>query len=56
MNQKISKCTAKFYPGKCAMKISLRYHNLLIYDVKRSTNTDGMGPFNLESGLTLATK
>ena len=29
------------------MKISLRYHRLLIYDVKRTTKIDGMGPFNV---------
>ena len=28
------------------MKISCSYHRLLIYDVKRTTKIDGMGPFN----------
>ena len=28
------------------MKISSRYHRLLIYDVKQYTKIDGMGPFN----------
>ena len=27
------------------MKMSSRYHRLLIYDVKRTTKIDGMGPF-----------
>ena len=54
MNRTISKCTSKFHPEKCAthmvtMKMSSRYHNLLIYDVKRRpTNIDGMGPFNIQ--------
>ena len=29
------------------MKMSSRYHRLLIYDVKQTTKIDGMGPFNL---------
>ena len=28
-----------------SMKISFRYHRLLIYDIKRTTKIDGMGPF-----------
>ena len=50
MNQKISKSTAEFHPEKL-QPISLynenlsMYHNLLIYNVKRSTDIDGMGPF-----------
>ena len=32
--------------GSNTMKISSRYHRLLIYDVKRTTKIDGMGPFN----------
>ena len=28
------------------MKMSSRYHRLLIYYVKRTTKIDGMGPFN----------
>ena len=32
------------------MKISSRYHRLLIYDVKRTTKIDGMGPFNCMVG------
>ena len=32
-------------PCDYTMKISSRYQRLLIYDVKRSTNIDGMGPF-----------
>ena len=27
--------------------MSSRYHRLLIYDVKRTTKIDGMGPFNV---------
>ena len=27
------------------MKMSFRYHRLLIYDVKQTTKIDGMGPF-----------
>ena len=26
--------------------MSSRYHRLLIYDIKRTTKIDGMGPFN----------
>ena len=33
-------------PCGYAMKISWRYHWLLIYDVKRTTKIDGMGAFN----------
>ena len=29
------------------MKMSSRHHRLLIYDVKRTTKIDGMGPFKL---------
>ena len=29
------------------MKMSSRYHRLLIYDVKQTTKIDGMGPFNM---------
>ena len=32
-------------PCGYTMKMSSIYHRLLIYDVKRTTNTDGMGPF-----------
>ena len=28
------------------IKMSSRYHRLLIYDVKRTTKIDGMGPFD----------
>ena len=28
--------------------MSSRYHRLLIYDVKRTTKIDGMGPFKAE--------
>ena len=36
------------------MKMSYRYHRLLIYDVKRTTKIDGMGPFKHSKGtLTL---
>ena len=31
------------------MKMSSRYHRLLIYDVKRTTKIDGMGPFKFQS-------
>ena len=34
-------------PCGYTMKISSRYHRLLIYDVKRTTKIDGMGPFKL---------
>ena len=27
------------------------YHKLLIYDVKRTTKIDGMGPFNIDTML-----
>ena len=40
------------------MKISSRYHRLLIYDEKRTTKIDGMGPFKQMNGnhvLTLCT-
>ena len=33
-------------PCGYTMKISCRYHRLLIYDVKRTTKIDGMGPYN----------
>ena len=32
-------------PCGYTMKISFLYHRVLIYDVKRTTNIDGMGPF-----------
>ena len=35
-------------PCGYTMNISLRYHRLLIYDVKRTIKMDGMGPFNLQ--------
>ena len=35
-------------PCDYAMKISCRYHRLLIYHVKRTTKIDGMGPFNVK--------
>ena len=34
-------------PCGYTMKISSRYHRLLIYDVKRTAQIDGMGPLNL---------
>ena len=34
-------------PCGYTMKMSSRYHRLLIYDVKRTTEIDGMGPFNI---------
>ena len=37
-------------PCGYTMKMSSRYPRLLIYDVKRTTKIDGMGPFK---GLTL---
>ena len=33
-------------PCGYTMKMGSRYHRLLIYDVKRTTKIDGMGPFN----------
>ena len=30
------------------MKMSSRYHKVLIYDVKWTTKIDGMGPFNVK--------
>ena len=35
------------------IKISLRYHRLLIYDVKRTTKIDGMDPFNFSGRLMI---
>ena len=35
------------------MKMSSKYHRLLIYDVKRTTEIDGMGPFNIESAANI---
>ena len=32
-------------PGGDTMKIGCRYHRFLIYNVKRTTKIDGMGPF-----------
>ena len=34
------------------MKISCRYHRLLIYDVKRTNKIHGMGPFKGSLGTT----
>ena len=34
-------------PCGYTMKISSRYHRLLIYDIKRTTKLDGMGPFKV---------
>ena len=34
-------------PCGYTVKISSRYHRLLIYDVKTTTKIDGMGPFKL---------
>ena len=34
-------------PCGSTMKMSFRYHRLLIYDVKRTTKIDGMGPFHV---------
>ena len=31
--------------------MSSRYHRLLIYDVKRTTEIDSMGPFKEQSGM-----
>ena len=53
MNQKIIKRTAEFHPEKLQPMLLYKenqfyiilYHNLLIYNVKRSTDIDGMGPF-----------
>ena len=36
-------------PCGYTMKISSRYHRPLIYDIKRITKIDGMGPFNQRS-------
>ena len=33
-------------PCGYTMKMSPRYHGILIFDVKRTTTTEGMGPFN----------
>ena len=33
-------------PCGYTMKMSSSYHRLLIYDVKRNSEMDGMGPFN----------
>ena len=48
------KCIAEMSPRRmcnpcgCTMKIISRYYNrLLIYDVKRTTKIDGMGPLKL---------
>ena len=38
-------------PCGYTMKMSSRYHRLLIYDVKRITKIDGMGPANLNKSL-----
>ena len=35
------------------MKMSSRYHRLLIYDVKRTTKIDGMGPFKISYRLLI---
>ena len=49
----MSKCIAKFFREECAtqcgntMKMISWYHRLLICDVKSTTKTDGMSPFNL---------
>ena len=37
----------------CTMKISLRYHRLLIYDVKRTAKIDGMDPFKVDIFSTI---
>ena len=34
-------------PCSFIMKLSSRYQRLFIYDVKRNTKIDGMGPFNI---------
>ena len=34
-------------PCGYTVKMSSRYHRLLIYDVKRTTKIDDMGPFNI---------
>ena len=36
-------------PCGYTMKISSRYHRLLLYDVKRTTEIDGMAPFKISS-------
>ena len=43
-----------FNPCGYTMKISSMYRRLLIYDVKKTTKIDRMGPFNyyVESGLS----
>ena len=55
-NHKISKCIhGRILPRRACnscgytMKMSSRYHRLLIYDVKRTTKKDGMGPFKVKS-------
>ena len=40
-------------PCGCTVKISSRYHRLLIYDGKRTTKIDGMGTF--KTSIPLAT-
>ena len=37
-------------------KIILRYHRLLIYDVKRTTKIDGMGPFKFIEDSLISTE
>ena len=39
-----------------AMKMSSMYHRLLIFDVKRNTKIDGMGPFKVTGMDFLANK
>ena len=34
-------------PCGYTMKIGLKYHRLLIYNVKRTTKIEGIGPFDL---------
>ena len=39
-------------PCGYTMKISSRYHRLLIYDVKRNINIDCTGPFKVTAGFS----
>ena len=39
-------------PCGYTMKICSRYHRLLIYNIKRTTEIDGMGPFKKDDTRT----
>ena len=39
-------------PCGYTMKISSRYHRILIYDVKRNIKIDGIGPFKVTAGFS----